>query len=188
MRMVGVLAFHGDFAEHIELLASMKVKSIEVRSVDDLKKVSHLIIPGGESTVMSRFLKMTGVGDEIKKRVKAGGLAVFGTCAGSILLARKVRGKNSPGTLQLMDLTLERNAYGAQTESFEAEIKAKGFKGVLPVAFIRAPVFTAVGKNVEILASLKGKPILVRQGRLLAGAFHPEIRGETAIHKLFLSL
>src|SRR3990167_1631963 len=109
---LGVLSFHGDFAEHIALLHSMKQKVVEVRSVDDLAMVNRLIIPGGESTVMSRFLGMTGVGKEIQKRVKGESLAVYGTCAGAILIARKVTGKNSPAALGLIDTTIRRNPIG----------------------------------------------------------------------------
>ena len=185
---IGVLAFHGDFAEHIELLRSMKRSAVEVRSVEDLQDVSHLIIPGGESTVMSGFLTSTGVAAAMQKRVKEGSLAVYGTCAGAILLARKITGKNSPRSLGLMDMTVERNAYGTQLQSFSADLRMKGITGKLPVAFIRAPIITTVGKGVEVLASMKGSPVLVRQARLLAGTFHPEVRGQTAIHKLFLSL
>ncbi len=185
---VGVLSFHGDFAEHIAILHSMKQKAIEVRSVDDLTRIDHLIIPGGESTVMSRFLVMTGVGKEIQKRVKDDSLAVYGTCAGAILLARKVTGKNSPAILGLMDIRIERNAYGTQLESFQCNLKIKGVKKPLPVAFIRAPIITAVGKGVEVFSTHDGNPVLVRQGRVLAGTFHPEVRGETAIHEMFLTL
>ena len=105
---VGVLAFHGDFAEHLEILRSLKTKAIEVRSLDDLGQVDHLIIPGGESTVMARFLTETGVGDAIKARVKEGSLAVYGTCAGAILVSRKVTGKNAPRPLGLIDIVVDR--------------------------------------------------------------------------------
>ena len=186
--IVGVLAFHGDFAEHIALLRSMKVDTREVRSVEDMKEISHLIIPGGESTVMSRFLTMTGLGAEIKQRVKKGTLPVYGTCAGAILLAKKIMRKNPPGSLGLMDITVERNAYGTQLQSFHAQVSVKGMKKKIPVAFIRAPQITFTGKDVEVLATHGGHPVLVRQGRLLAGTFHPEVRGEKAIHEMFLSL
>lgn len=183
---VGVLAFHGDFAEHIALLRSMKQNAIEVRSVDDMKNITHLIIPGGESTVMSRFLIETGVGNQIKTRVNEGSLAVYGTCAGAILLARKVTGKNAPKPMGLMDILVNRNAYGTQMQSFETEISLK--KEKIAVAFIRAPIITKAGKGVEILAAHDDQPVLVREGRVLAGTFHPEARSETAIHKLFLTL
>ncbi len=209
--IVGILAFQGDFAEHMDILMSMGVRCTEVRSLEDLTKVDRLIIPGGESTVMARFLKETGVGEEIRKRAKgqkgkrakgqegkrARGqkgkrakkpLAVFGTCAGAIVLARKATGKNVPQPLGLIDIEVDRNAYGTQVNSFEAEIKIRGLKKTLPVAFIRAPKITKVGKSVEVLASYKGFPVLVRQGRVLAATFHTEVRGETGIHEMFLGM
>lgn len=185
---VGVLSFHGDFAEHLDVLRSLKVKNLEVRSTDDLQKVSHLIIPGGESTVMSQFLSSTGVGKEIIRRVKEKSLAVYGTCAGAILIARKATGKNAPKTLGLIDIVVDRNAYGTQMQSFQADLAVKGFVKPLPVAFIRAPVITKNGKNVEVLAVHNGHSVLVKQGRILAGTFHPEVCGESAVHRLFLSL
>ena len=185
---VGVLSFHGDFAEHLDVLQSLKVKGVEIRSVDDLKNVSHLIIPGGESTVMIQFLVSTGVGPEIIRRVKDGSLAVYGTCAGSILIAKKATGKNAPTTLGLIDIVVDRNAYGTQAQSFQVDLVVKGFEKALPVSFIRAPVITKNGKGVEVLAVHGGHPVLVRQGRILAGTFHPEVRGESAVHRLFLSM
>ncbi len=185
---VGVVAFHGDFAEHIALLRSMKQRVIEVRSVKELAEVDHLIIPGGESTVISRFLESTGVGKEIQRRVKDESLAVYGTCAGAILLAHKVTGKHAPKTLRLMDITVERNAYGTQMQSFSAELRITGVRENVPVAFIRAPIITNVGKGIEMLAKHDGNPVLVRCGRVLAGTFHPEVRDQTVIHKLFLTM
>lgn len=185
---IGVLAFHGDFAEHIEVLLSLKVKAIEVRSLEDLAKVDRLIIPGGESTVMSEFLESTGVGRTIQKRVNEGTLPVYGTCAGAILLARKVRGKNSPKPLKLINIVIDRNAYGNQPQSFSAKVSVRGIKEPMQVAFIRAPKITKVGRKVEILAVHDGDPILVRQGKVLAGTFHPEVRAEKRIHEIFLRL
>lgn len=185
---VGVLAFHGDFAEHMDVLTLLKAKHCEVRNLDDLAKITHLIIPGGESTVMSQFLTDTGVGREIRSRVKAKSLAVYGTCAGAILLGTKVTGQNPPKPLGLLDMTIERNAYGTQAQSFARQLAVEGIATSVEVSFIRAPVITKVGKGVEVLATLEGKPVLVKQGRILAGTFHPEIRGEMAIHKMFLAM
>lgn len=212
--IVGVLAFQGDFAEHIQMLHSLKVPAIEVRSLEDLAEVDALIIPGGESTVMAKFLKETGVGEEIVQRAraeKAGmagkanefkergrsalsqgsarrALSVYGTCAGAILLASKATGKNAPKTLGLIDITVDRNAYGTQLQSFETELKVSGIQGTLPVVFIRAPKITKVGKGVEILSRFRGTPVLVRQGNVIAGTFHSEVRESALIHKLFLKL
>lgn len=185
---VGVLAFHGDFAEHIEILQSLKLTPVEIRSPEDLKGISKLIIPGGESTVMSAFLEHSGLGKEIKKRVLNKNLCVFGTCAGAILLAKKVTGKNAPNTLGLIDLTVDRNAYGTQLDSFDATIKAKGISKPFHVSFIRAPRFSTVGKAARVLAEYQGIPVLVEQGRVLVAAFHPEVRGETSLHEYFIAL
>ena len=198
--IVGVLAFQGDFSEHIAVLHSMHVPAIEIRSLSDLSKVGALIIPGGESTVIAKFLQETGVGKEIFKRIQSGStdprpnpssprpLFVYGTCAGAILLAKKVTGKNAPRSLGLIDITIDRNAYGTQLHSFEADIRVKGIQGKIPVSFIRAPKITRVGSDVEILAEHGGIPVLVRQGRVLAGTFHPEVRGDEGIHRLFFKM
>ena len=184
---IGVLAFHGDFAEHLLILKNLDVTARMVKTSEDLSGVHGLIIPGGESTVMSKFLfDLTDTGRMIQKRVKEGTLSVYGTCAGAILLARLITGKNAPKTLGLMDIAIERNAYGTQAQSFESSLKVQGLRHPLHASFIRAPVITKVGKGVEVLAAYKGNPVLVRQGNLLAGTFHPEMRSETAIHELFL--
>lgn len=188
--VVGVLAFQGDVAEHKEVLASLRVASVDVRTKDDLVKVDALIIPGGESTVIARFLEDTGVGKEIVKRVRGNDrpLFVFGTCAGAIVLAKKATGKNAPKTLGLLDATIDRNAYGTQIQSFETFIRVEGMKELMRVAFIRAPKITAVSKKVEVLASYDDDPVLVCQGRVLICTFHPEVRGEKRLHKMFLDL
>lgn len=185
---VGVLAFQGNFAEHIVLLKTMEVKTKEVRTLDDLKQVTHLIIPGGESTVIAKFLFEQEMDQEIIRRSKAGSLPVFGTCAGAILLATKVTGKNPPKTLGLIDMVVERNAYGTQSDSFEQEINVKGLRNSVPASFIRAPIIESVGNDVEVLAKHGKSPILVRQGDALAATFHEEVRGQTAIHRMFLRM
>ncbi len=185
--VVGVLAFQGDFAEHIDVLHAMHVPSVEVRTVADLSKVNALIIPGGESTVIAKFLTSTKVGPEIIKRVKVGTLFLYGTCAGAILLSKKATGKNAPRTLGLIDVTVDRNAYGTQLQSFEASLRIRGIKAPMTVSFIRAPKITRVGKHVEVLAEFDGDPVLVRQGNVMIGTFHPEVRHETSIHRYFLT-
>lgn len=231
MSLVGVLAFQGDFSEHHQILKDLEVASIDVRNLEDLAKVSALIIPGGESTVIAKFLEETGVGREVVRRVttvgkggkegmegkgskvgkggkgskegKGGefmsnkgsrylpavdsqGLSVFGTCAGAIVLARKATGKNAPKTLGLIDVTIDRNAYGSQVDSFETAVKVTGIRNSVDVAFIRAPKITSVGRGVEVLANHKGLPVLVRQGSVMIATFHPEVRGQTLVHRLFL--
>jgi 5'-phosphate synthase pdxT subunit len=186
--VVGVLAFQGDFAEHIEVLSRMHVPSVEVRSRDDMSKVDALIIPGGESTVIAQFLAETGVGAEIQRRLKdlKHPLKVYGTCAGAIVLARKATGKNAPRTLGLIDAIIDRNAYGTQIDSFEAELKVSGIQKPVPVAFIRAPKITATGKGVEVLSRFRGEPVLIRQGKVMIGTFHAEVRASSDIHRLFI--
>ncbi len=183
--VVGVLALQGDFAEHLQIFRKLGAQCVEVRTKADLARVSHLVIPGGESTVISRFLRLSGLDDAIKIRVREGTLPVYGTCAGAILLAKNAIGKNAPPTLNLVDIDVERNAYGPQVDSFERVITVEGL-GAVRAAFIRAPVIVRVGEGVQILAEDGGNPVLVRQGKLLAGTFHPEVRGETHVHKLFL--
>ena len=186
--IVGVLAFQGDFAEHIAVLQLLRVPSIEVRTIEDLMKVGALIIPGGESTVIAKFLESTGVGREICRRVAdtVHPLVVYGTCAGAIVLSKKVTGKNAPRSLRLLDITVDRNAYGTQMDSFETEIGVKGIREKIPVSFIRAPKITRVGKEVEILSAHNEEPVFVRQGNIFASTFHSEMRGSTTIHQLFL--
>jgi 5'-phosphate synthase pdxT subunit len=187
--VVGVLAFQGDIAEHMDVLRRLKMKSVEIRSIDDLAEVDALIIPGGESTVMAQFLQSTGVGKAIQKRVrdKKRRFAVYGTCAGAILLAKKATGKHASKTLGLIDVTIERNAYGSQAESFEALLTVKGLKKPFPASFIRAPKIISISKKVEVLGIVDGMPVLVRQGRVMISTFHPEVRGDTRIHEMFLT-
>lgn len=185
--VVGVLALQGDFAEHITVLRSLGVETKEVRTPEDLALCDRLIIPGGESTVMSKLLKSSGILVVLMDRARGGTLPMFGTCAGAILLAKDIVGKNAPEGLKLIDMTVDRNAYGTQLQSFHADLVVDGI-GTISVAFIRAPKITRVGKDVEILASYEGVPVLVRQGRFLAGTCHPEVRGEGRVHRLFLEM
>ena len=184
--VVGVLALQGDFREHLELLRSMKAEAREVRSVQDLRECSALIIPGGESTTISNLLDSSGLGAEIKKRAGKG-MPIYGTCAGAIIIARKVLREKMFKPLNLIDIEVERNAFGRQVDSFEAEIEVKGL-GKLNGVFIRAPVIKKAGKKAEVLASFNGKPVLVRQGNILAGTFHPEAEHNTKIHEFFLEM
>ena len=184
--LVGILAFQGDVAEHAGVLRSLHVPFQEVRTIADLTPVTHLIIPGGESTVIARFLGLSGIGKEMSRRVKQGTLSIFGTCAGAIVLARKVKGKNSPASYGLIDITIERNSYGTQAQSFSADVRVKGISDAIPMAFIRAPKILAAGRGVEIIASHSGNPVIVRQGTVWAATCHPEVNGCTAVHALWL--
>ncbi|HIH16654.1 MAG TPA: pyridoxal 5'-phosphate synthase glutaminase subunit PdxT [Candidatus Diapherotrites archaeon] len=184
VKRVGVLALQGDFFEHLQTLKKLGVEAAEVRNQEDLAQVQGLVIPGGESTTMSQLLAETGLDQAIRARAKQG-MAVYGTCVRAILLAKKVLNDGGVKGLGLMDISVERNAYGRQVDSFEAELEANGL-GKLKGVFIRAPVIQSVGRGVEVLASLDGKPVLVRQGNLLAGTFHPEIEGEARVHQWFV--
>ncbi len=187
---IGVLALQGDFYEHLRMLKELGVEAIEVRNKADLEKVDGLIIPGGESTTIDKLLTKTGLDQAIKARVAArrgGSLAVYGTCAGAILMATRRGNAGGVKGLGLMNITVERNAYGSQADSFEAELDVKGI-GKVKAVFIRAPVIKGIGRGVEVLAKFDGRPVLVREGNLLAGTFHPEIEGERAVHRLFVGL
>ncbi len=184
---VGVLALQGDFAEHLAVLTSLNVHVREVRSSEDLTMVDALVIPGGESTVMSRFLHLFAMDAPIKARA-AKGMPIFGTCAGAILLGKEALGKHAPKTLGLLDMDVDRNAYGSQVDSFDATLNITGIQTPVTGAFIRAPILARVGKGIEILATHDGKPVCVRQGAILAATFHPEVRGQAALHKLFLRM
>lgn len=181
--MIGVLALQGDFAEHLAALRQLKVPCIEVRKLDDIQKTAGLIIPGGESTVIGKLLISTGLDRWIKSAVK-NGYPIYGTCAGCILIAKAV---DSEYSLQLIDITVKRNAYGRQLDSFDEPVDSTVFKHLSGV-FIRAPLIQRVGKHVQVLASHHGKPVLVQQGHILASAFHPELTKNVDVHRYFAKL
>ncbi len=185
---VGVLALQGDFAEHLSVLASLAVPARDVRTTDDLDQVTHLILPGGESTVLSSLLDSTGLRHAILARVRSGSLPIFGTCAGAILLARKVRGPHAPVPLALLDIVVDRNAYGPQSHSFRASVRVPSLRRSLDASFIRAPKITHVGKGVTVLAKHRNHPVVVAQGDVLAATFHTETAGIADLHRLFLDL
>lgn len=182
---VGVLALQGDFAEHRQILASIGVDSLEVRTVDDLMRSDRLILPGGESTVMANLLQKSGLSEAIIDRFSQGTLHVYATCAGTILASREVRG-GSVSTLNLIDITLERNAYGRQAHSFRTELSVQGIPAPVQASFIRAPRITEVGEGVTVLSEYEGIPVLVQAHNILAGTFHTEVTGDTSIHELFV--
>lgn len=192
---IGVLDIQGSVEEHF--VALKKIKKIEpvlVKTVKDLEGIDGLIIPGGESTTIGKLLRKFGLRDEIIKRAKAG-LPVWGTCAGAILIAKKITGKQTADSLKLMDITIERNAYGRQIESFETQIEfdvgayGKAVWGkVVDAIFIRAPKIVKVGKGVKILAIHNGEIVAARQGNLLATNFHPELTEDLSIHKYFAEM
>jgi len=186
MVTVGVLALQGDVIEHLRALRACGAEACEVRAVGDLKGVDALIMPGGESTAIGKLMAWAGLHEAIKTRA-ADGMAIYGTCAGQILLAKEVEG-GAPQGLQMMDIQVLRNAFGRQRESFEAEIPVPAI-GPRPVkgVFIRAPYIGRVGPGVEILARYEGKIVMARQGHLLTSSFHPELTDDHRIHQFFLS-
>ncbi|MFV9503610.1 MAG: pyridoxal 5'-phosphate synthase glutaminase subunit PdxT [Oscillochloridaceae bacterium umkhey_bin13] len=188
---VGVLALQGDFREHVAALQRIGVTPLEVRLPKHLAAVERLIIPGGESTTIGRLLSIYGMIEPL--RARAGhDLAVWGTCAGAILLARTILDQKQGGqpTLALMDLSVRRNAFGAQLDSFEAPLETPGLGAEpLPGVFIRAPRIVALGPGLEVVARLAdGEVVAARQGRLLASTFHPELTSDERMHRFFLQL
>jgi 5'-phosphate synthase pdxT subunit len=185
--LIGVLALQGDFAEHIASLRACGVENIdaiEVRTLAQLQSVDGLIIPGGESTTIARLLIAFDLMDPLRLRIREG-LPVWGTCAGAIMLATEVTNLDRP-PIAAMDITVERNAFGRQIDSFEEDLTVTGLDGPLHAVFIRAPVITRAGAGVDVLCRLEdGRIVAARQGRLLATAFHPELTPDHRMHALF---
>lgn len=179
----GVLALQGDFREHALVLADLSATPVEVRTAAELAGVECLVIPGGESTTIGRLARAHGLVEPIRARA-ADGMPVFGTCAGMIAMATGVEGGEP--LLKLIDLTVRRNAYGRQVESFEAEMPVDGVPGLVRGVFIRAPWVESVGPEVRVLAELEGRPVVAEQANLLVASFHPELVCETALHEYFL--
>ena len=184
---VGVLALQGDVREHVAALRALGAAALEVRTPDDLDRVDALVLPGGESTAVSLLLASSGLRQPLEDRLAAG-LPAFGTCAGMILLAREVvDGRADQRSLGAIDLTVRRNAFGSQAASFEADLNVAGVDGrPMHAVFIRAPVVERAGPEVEVLAAVDGRPVIARQGKILACAFHPELVGDLRLHELFL--
>jgi 5'-phosphate synthase pdxT subunit len=178
----GVLALQGDFREHAAMFASAGAVPVEVRTADQLAEVDVLAIPGGESTTISRLARLYDLVEPIRDRA-ASGMPILGTCAGMIVMANEVL--DGEPLLMVMDVTVRRNAYGRQVDSFEADVDVRGVGNVRGV-FIRAPVVERTGPEVEVLAELDDRPILIRQGTLLSAAFHPEIAGDDRLHRMLL--
>jgi len=179
---VAVLALQGDFEAHRRKLSEMGIESFEARRPEQLKQASGLVLPGGESTTMWKFFE-TAPWEETIRSFSASGRPILGTCAGAILLARDVTHPAQKG-IGLLDIGVERNAYGRQVDSFAGEIDAPALGGKLPAVFIRAPKIRRVGAGVEILAALDGEPVLVRRENVLAATFHPELTEDTRVDRL----
>lgn len=181
---IGILALQGAFAEHATMLASLGVRAETVRTAVGLNGLDGLILPGGESTSMRRLAASDGLQDAL--RAFGAVRPVWGVCAGLILMAARVEGETA--FAGLLDVTVARNAYGRQGESFVRDVHVRGLGGVFRGVFIRAPRVTGTGPDVEVLAHLDDSPVALRQGRLLATAFHPELTGDAGMHRLFLDL
>ena len=184
--IVGVLAIQGDFAAHIRVLRHVGVDAVEIRRSSDLVSLDGLILPGGESTTMLKFIEGEGLNEPITDFARPG-KPIFGTCAGAILLARDVYNPSQP-SLGLIDIGVERNGYGRQVDSFVADIEPALEGGLLEAVFIRAPKIKRAGPDVEVLGSLNGEPVLVRERNILAATFHPELTEDTRVHRMFADM
>jgi 5'-phosphate synthase pdxT subunit len=185
---IGVLALQGDFVEHIAILKKLGIESCEVRLPEHLQDIDGLIIPGGESTTLSRLLSIYHLREPIEQMAHDG-KALWGTCAGMIMMAHEIT-EEDPIPLQLMDIGVQRNAFGRQIDSFEQDLEIASFdSSPFHAVFIRAPVIIRVGEDVKVVAKLPdGRPVAVQQGKLLATSFHPELTSDSRFHAYFLEL
>ncbi|MFN2544964.1 MAG: pyridoxal 5'-phosphate synthase glutaminase subunit PdxT [Actinomycetota bacterium] len=179
---VGVLALQGDFREHAGVLGDIGATPVEVRTPDELAQVDALVIPGGESTTMGRLAHLYGMVDPIRDRAREG-MPMLGTCAGMIVMAARV--EDGDPLLSLIDVTVRRNAYGRQVDSFETDIEVSGI-GPVRALFIRAPWVEQVGDDVRVLAEHDGRPVVLEQGSLIVASFHPELAGDGRLHEYLL--
>jgi 5'-phosphate synthase pdxT subunit len=185
---IGVLAAQGAFAEHITILNRLNVEAVPVRLPEELNGVDGLVIPGGESTAVSRLMAAYRLKEKIKS-MTSNGMALFGTCTGMILMSKGIS-NNGVGSMGLMDVKVKRNAFGRQKESFETELAIPSLgKKLFPAVFIRAPIIEEAGDGVEVLARLSdGTMVAARQGKMLAAAFHPELTDDLRFHQYFLDI
>lgn len=183
-----MLALQGDVREHLRALDALGADAVRVRRPEELETVDALVLPGGESTTMVKLARAFDLLDPLRRRL-ASGMPAFGTCAGMILLADRIR-DGAPGqeTLGGLDVTVRRNAFGRQVDSFETDLAVTGVEGEVHAVFIRAPWVEEVGPGVEVLAEAADHPVAVRQGALLATSFHPEVGDDLRLHRLFLGL
>jgi 5'-phosphate synthase pdxT subunit len=185
---IGVFALQGDVREHLATLTALGADAFAVRRPEELARCDGLVLPGGESTTMAKLAHTFELLEPLRERVGSG-MPTFGTCAGMILLAdRIVDGAVGQETIGGIDMTVRRNAFGRQVDSFEADLDLKGLDQPVHAVFIRAPWVEEVGSDVEVLAEAEGHPVAVRQGHLMATSFHPEVADDGRIHRLFLDL
>lgn len=182
---IGVLSLQGDFREHIQMLEKCKVDAVPVKLPSDLDEVNGLIIPGGESTAIGNLMQKYNLDKKIIQKYQSG-MAIYGTCAGTILLAKDIIESEQP-RLRLLDISVARNDYGRQIDSFESELsidKIGKFNGI----FIRAPVIEKVNNGVKILSKLNNKPVLIQKDNILASTFHPELTNDKRVHEYFVGM
>jgi len=185
---VGVLALQGDFREHARAVEAAGATPVVVKTTDTLASVDALIMPGGESTTIGKLLDRFELLEPLRDRAQAG-MPLYGTCAGAILMSKEIAGpQDAPFRVPVLDVVTRRNAYGRQVDSFETDLSVFGLDEPFRAVFIRAPVFEAVGYDVEVLASIDDHPVLVRQGNFLASTFHPEMTGDNRLHGMFVSM
>ncbi|MCX6532512.1 MAG: pyridoxal 5'-phosphate synthase glutaminase subunit PdxT [Actinobacteria bacterium] len=184
--VVGVLALQGAFSRHQDALTELGVATRQVRTPQDLEAVNALVMPGGESTTMSQLLESSEIFEPLAKRVEEG-MAVFGTCAGMILLAKKIiDGRDDQTPFGAIDIEVQRNAYGRQVDSFEADIDVDSLKSPFHAVFIRAPRIASLGSQVKVLAYCGEDVVLAQQNNILVASFHPELTNDIRLHELFL--
>jgi 5'-phosphate synthase pdxT subunit len=179
----GVLALQGDFREHARTLAAAGATPVEVRTAEELIGVDLLVLPGGESTTMGKLARAYDLVEPVRERIAAG-MPVLGTCAGMIVLAERVEGGDP--LFAVLDVTVRRNAYGRQVDSFEADVAVEGIDHPVRGVFIRAPRVEQIGSRVRVLAEHEGHPVVLEQGNVVVASFHPELVGETALHQYVL--
>lgn len=181
-----MLALQGDAREHLEALDSAGATPVEVKTAAQLAGVDALVLPGGESTTIGKLLDRFELLEPLRERA-TGGMPLYGTCAGLILMANEILGgHDAPHRLGVLDVAVRRNAYGRQVDSFESKLDVKGLDGAFTAVFIRAPVIERRGEGVEVLATCDEVPVLVRQGHLMASSFHPEMTGDARLHEMFV--
>ncbi len=192
MHKVGVLALQGGSQRHAKALAALGAHPVDVRTPEDLSGIEGIVLPGGESTTMSKLLDLAGLFEPLAERLRDG-MPAFGTCAGLILLSSRILdGRADQRSFDVLDVDVRRNAFGRQVDSFEAELQIDGLAGEglpgggFPAVFIRAPVIERVGEGVEVLSSVDGHPVLCQQGHVMAAAFHPELSDDLRLHQRFL--
>jgi len=186
--VVGVLSLQGAFIEHINMLNKISgIKPIQIKKKEDLGKIDGLIIPGGESTTIGKLLERHELLMPLKKML-LDGFPVFGTCAGFILLSKKIENNNEQPLLGILDVTIKRNAFGTQINSMEIDLKIKDFEIPYKAVFIRAPVVKKLGNGVEVLAEVDEGPVFIKQGNILGASFHPELTDDIRIHQMFIDI